>query len=167
MGTYTKSNVERGMAGLRTYARVCFEIDISKGLLGKVLLKSKKIQHTPALDYENKTFCWEICHLPGHLKETYPQALDSSARKKGSIPTPKHWIFPKEALSKDDVDQNEIEKQETMSTGETTPFSQDKEEYLAIEISSLREVVEDPQAGTKRQHETNTSNFDKGLHSFQ
>ena len=54
-----------------------------------------------------------------------------------------------------------------MSNGETTPFSQDKEEYLAIEISSLREVVEDPQAGTKRQHETNTSNSDKGLHSFQ
>jgi len=38
-GNYIKTDIEKAMTGLCTYARICVEIDLNKGLPEKMILK--------------------------------------------------------------------------------------------------------------------------------
>jgi len=66
--------IKRTLRGLFTYARICVDIDLRKGLPDRMLLKHGNFKWIQSLDYENTSFRCQYCHQAGHLQETCPQA---------------------------------------------------------------------------------------------
>ena len=66
-----------------SYAHICAEINLSKGLPNKKLLKYRNYKFIQNLDYENKTFRCQHCNQTGHLQENYPQLTSQPKKKKG------------------------------------------------------------------------------------
>lgn len=66
LGKFIKSDSDLNEQGLFTYARICVEIDLSKGLPDRVQLLYEKHKWIQALDYENTAFRCRFCHLTGH-----------------------------------------------------------------------------------------------------
>lgn len=56
LGRFIKSDNERHDKGLFTYARICVEIDLNKGLPERIQLKHESLIWTQGLDYENTAF---------------------------------------------------------------------------------------------------------------
>ena len=81
----------REQQGLYTYARICVELDLSKGLPEQINLKINDTVWTQILDYENTAFRCRHCHLIGHLQNSCP--LLSARTKKGNFTKskPKRW----------------------------------------------------------------------------
>lgn len=68
LGRFIKSDSERKEQGLFTYARICLEIYLSKGLPDRLQLKHESFYWIQSLDYENIAFRCRLCHLIGHLE---------------------------------------------------------------------------------------------------
>ncbi|KAH9319593.1 hypothetical protein KI387_021362, partial [Taxus chinensis] len=77
--------------GIRMYARICAEIDLSKGLLDKIILKLGNKQHSQPLDYENTTFRCHHCKTPGHLQASCPLGKKKFSQKKKNLPSNGSW----------------------------------------------------------------------------
>lgn len=91
LGSFVAGDYQRERQGLYTYARVCVELDLSKGLPEYINLKLKDLIWTQFLEYENTAFRCRHCHLTGHLHHSCP--LLSARAKKGLFAhsKPKRW----------------------------------------------------------------------------
>jgi len=111
LGKYIKTNIERVTARLCTHAHICVEIDLSKGLSNKMILKRENFQWTQVLPYENTTFgCW-IYQQTRYLQNIFPWAW-SHPKEKGPKPKKKSWHFLQKSMPIDEGDQ-EDELQQT------------------------------------------------------
>ena len=68
IGKYIKTDLERIDERVYTFARICVEVDLSKGLLDNIRLIYKQKNWSQALDYENTAFRCRLCRLTGHLQ---------------------------------------------------------------------------------------------------
>ncbi|KAH9308074.1 hypothetical protein KI387_035985, partial [Taxus chinensis] len=84
LGKFLKADQAKEAAGLRSFARFYTEINLSKGLPDKIILKLGNIQHFQILDYENTAFRCHICRTPGHLQAVYPQAKKNQQQMSSS-----------------------------------------------------------------------------------
>jgi len=91
LGCFLMGDYERERQGLFTYARICVELDLSKGFPEQINLKINDTVWTQFLDYENTAFRCRHCHLTGHLQNSCPSQTARS--KKGSFAKtkPKRW----------------------------------------------------------------------------
>ena len=110
LGRFIKSDSDRKEHGLFTYARICVEIDLSKGLPDRLQLKHESFNWIQRLDYENTTFRFSFCHLMGHLQDTCPLPKKSTKKKKGQIFNRKNWQIDY-APSLDGDEESEDEEQ--------------------------------------------------------
>ena len=55
-----------------TYARICVQMDLSKGLPGELKIVNQDYSWTQALDYENIYFRCRSCYNIGHLAKACP-----------------------------------------------------------------------------------------------
>ena len=90
LGKFIKSDTDRNEQGLFTYARICVEIDLSKGLPDKFQLIYEKHKWIQALDYENTAFRCRFCHLTGHLQDSCPRAKRFPKKNRGRRQRGKH-----------------------------------------------------------------------------
>jgi len=92
---------ERMDKGIFTFARICVEMDLSKGLPDRTHLTHQDFKWPQWLDFENTTF---RIHQMGHLQNTCKQA-----KKRIKIPEKqKGWQFPDHPSSDDeDEEMNE------------------------------------------------------------
>lgn len=67
--------------GIFTFARICVEMDLSKGLPDGILLSHKDLKWTQALDFENTTFRCRVFHQTGHLQNSCIQSKKRTNRK--------------------------------------------------------------------------------------
>lgn len=91
LGCFLMGDYAREQQGLYTYARVCVELDLSKGLPEQINLKINDSVWTQILDYENTAFRCRHCHLTGHLQNSCPSL---TAKMKNGIfakTKPKRW----------------------------------------------------------------------------
>ena len=91
LGKFIKSDSDLNEQGLFTYARICVEIDLSKGLPDRVQLIYEKHKWVQALDYENTAFRCRFCHLTGHLQDSCPLSKRFPKKKQGLHPKRKTW----------------------------------------------------------------------------
>jgi len=128
LGKYIISDEERREQGLFTYARICVEIDLSKGLPDKIQLQHESFKRIQALDYENTAFRCRSCHLTGHLHDSCPHARRFPKKKKGPHSKGKTWqaeyepsINEETAYEESDTEgrQGEEEKEEVVPSSET------------------------------------------------
>jgi len=91
LGTFIKRDPDRNDQGLFTYARICVEIDLSKGLPDRIHLQYEKFKWLQVLDYENTAFRCRFCHDTGHLQDTCPIAKRYPKKKKGMNTRGKTW----------------------------------------------------------------------------
>lgn len=91
LGCFLMGDYAREQQGLYTYARVCAELDLSKGLPEFINLKINDSVWTQILDYENTAFRCRHCHLTGHLQNSCPSL--AAKMKKGFFAKtkPKRW----------------------------------------------------------------------------
>lgn len=90
LGRHLATDTSRLEKRLYTYARICAEIDISKGLPDQIILKIGDFHWTQTLDYENTAFRCRNCHLTGHLHRSCP-AIPSQKKKVVPKPKSKSW----------------------------------------------------------------------------
>lgn len=91
LGSFLMGDFRWEHQGLYTYARICVELDLSKGLLEQISLKINDSVWTQNLDYENTAFRCRHCHLTGHLQNSCP-SLTAKSKKGNFVKTkPKHW----------------------------------------------------------------------------
>lgn len=75
LGRFVKSGTERVSKGLATFAHICVELDLSKGLPDKIFIDwGGPKPHLQLLDFEYIAFQWRSCLQPGHLQEACPTA---------------------------------------------------------------------------------------------
>lgn len=91
IGKFLKNYLDRGKLGLSTYARICLEVDLSKGILEKIILKWKNTKWTIQLDYDNTTFHYRICNQTRHLQDTCPLRWNTTQGKKENKARNKRW----------------------------------------------------------------------------
>ncbi|KAH9296138.1 hypothetical protein KI387_039726, partial [Taxus chinensis] len=85
LGKFIKEDLDRTHSGLCSFARICVEIDLSKGLPDRINLKFGNFQHTQVLDYENTAFRCRLCRNAGHLQASCPfNKNQKSGGKNGS-----------------------------------------------------------------------------------
>jgi len=126
LGRFIKSDNERKDKGLYTYARICVEIDLSKGLPDRIYLKHESYNWLQILDYENTSFRCRFCNLTGHLQDTCPLAKKFPKKKKGPSSNRKNWQadyapYPEEEEGRVD------EEQQGMQSNEETMVHDDAE----------------------------------------
>jgi len=117
LGSFIKSDKERQDKGLFTYARICVEIDLSKGLPDRIHLKHESFIWLQRLDYENTAFRCRFCHLTGHLQDTCPLAKKFPKKKKGPRTNRKNWQADFGPTS-DEEEGSEAEEQQDMKRTE-------------------------------------------------
>ncbi|KAH9295447.1 hypothetical protein KI387_039035, partial [Taxus chinensis] len=91
LGKFLKEDLDRTDSGMCSYARMCVEIDLSKGLPDRINLKFGKFQHSQVLDYENTAFRCRICRNPGHLQASCPYNKNQKATKKNGSTSSSGW----------------------------------------------------------------------------
>lgn len=57
-----------------TFARICVDVDLNKGLSDHIQLIHKQMNWTQNIDYENTTFRCRIYKQTGHLQNLCPEA---------------------------------------------------------------------------------------------
>jgi hypothetical protein len=67
-----------------TFARICVEMDLSKGFLAEIILQGKDYSRTQKLDYENLSFRCRHCFDTGHLAHNFGKP---PRKKRSSKPT--------------------------------------------------------------------------------
>jgi len=82
LGRYIKLDTKRVEERIFTFAKICVEVDLSKGLLDHILLTHKNQYWTQSLDFENTAFWCRICWQTGHLQNTCPEAKKEPRSKK-------------------------------------------------------------------------------------
>ena len=117
LGRFIKSDNERKDKGLFTYARICVEIDLSKGLPDRLQLKHESYTWLQSLDYENTAFRCRFCHLTGHLQDTCPLVKKFPKKKKGLTTNRKNWQadyvpFPDKEVGSEDEEQQDMQRNE-------------------------------------------------------
>ena len=88
---FIKSDCGRKERGLLAYARICVEIDLSKGLPDRLQLKHESFNWIQRLDYANTDFRCRFCHLMGHLQDSCPLPKKFTKKKKGQTTDRKNW----------------------------------------------------------------------------
>jgi len=119
LGSYIKSDKERQDKGLFTYARICVEIDLSKGLPDRMHLKHESHIWLQRLDYENTAFRCRYCQLTGHLQDSCPLAKKLPKKKKGMRTNRKNWQADYVPSSEEEEGSEEEEQQEVPREEET------------------------------------------------
>ena len=91
LGRFLTVDFERALQSLYTYARICVEVDISKGLLDQFIIKVGDFVWTQILDYENTAFCCRHCHQAGHLQNSFPTLADKKTKGNHTKSNSKKW----------------------------------------------------------------------------
>ena len=91
LGRFIKSDSDRKEQGLFTYARICVEIDLSKGISDRLQLKHEYFNWIQRLDYENNSFRCRFFHLTGHLQDSCPLPKKFTKKKRENISHRKNW----------------------------------------------------------------------------
>ena len=91
LGCFLMGDYKRERQGLYTYARVCVELDLSKGLPEYINLKINDFVWTQFLDYENTAFRCCHCHLTGHLHSSCPSLTARTKKGIFAKSKPKRW----------------------------------------------------------------------------
>ena len=129
LGRYIKTYIQRMEEHIYTFAQICVEVDLSKGILECIMLNHKKQRWTQHLDYENTAFHCRICKNTGHLQNTCPTATRDNRRKKKTCKVAKGWQFPSE----------EPEQQKE----EEEPFPQESKQ-TDIDLSAQEQEMQEP-----------------------
>ena len=119
LGRFIKSDSDRKEPGVFTYARICVEIDLSKGIPNRLQLKHESFNWNQRLDYENIAFRCRFYHLMGHLQESCPLSKTFTKKKKGQTTNRKNWktdyVPPlDEDEESDDAEKPDLQKNEEM-----------------------------------------------------
>lgn len=155
LGSFLMGDYMREQQGVYTYARICVELDLSKGLPDQINLKINDFVWTQNLDYDNTAFDCCHCHLTGHLQNSCP-SLPAKA-KKGNIAKskPKQWAPcpPPPAVSSDS---SSSEDEESDAEPDQAPQSMDPptDTPVPTTVSAVSQ---------KRIHEASSSESDKEI----
>lgn len=91
LGSFIMGDFWQEHKGLYTYARICAELDLSKGLPEQINLKINNYVWTQTLDYENTAFRCRHCHQSGHLQNPCPSLPAKKNKDSLSKPKSKRW----------------------------------------------------------------------------
>ena len=94
------------------YARICVEMDLSKGLLDRIHMIHQDFKWTQQSDFENTTFKCRIFHQIGHLQNTCKKEKKKTKKRPQKK---KGWKFI-EHPSSDDEDEEMDETQQQLET---------------------------------------------------
>jgi len=139
LGRFIKSDKERQDKGLFTYARICVEIDLSKGLPDRIHLKHESFIWLQRLDYENTAFRCRFCHMTGHLQDTCPLAKKFPKKKKGPRTNRKNWQADFGPTS-DEEEGSEDEEQQDMQRNEEPLVSEATKEQSSGDQTPGEEI---------------------------
>ena len=148
LGRMLKIDGERHIKGIFTFAIICVEVDLSRGLPERIILNFNNTQWKQPLDYENTAFkCWG-CQQTGHLYNTCPSINKSKQQQR----KPKGWqnidaVFKKATTEKKEEQNTSKDKNQDNKDKE---INEEKEQELQLEIS-----------GNKRSHSPEGSDPDK------
>lgn len=144
-----------------TFARICVEVDLSRGLPDQIQLKHRQRCWTQFSDYENTAFRCRTCQQIGHLQNTCPTTKKDIRRKKKIGKQGKRWKFPP-PLS----DEEEEEDVEHVIPNENNQMNKEPEaedinpqesmDSLPVKIPKTMDISE-----SKRQHISDTSDSNK------
>lgn len=116
LGRFLHGDLWRESKGLYSYARLCAELDLSKGLPEQINLKINDFVWTQTLDYENTAFWCRHCHQSGHLQDTCPSRPARKNKANVSKPKAKRWapcspppVENSDSSSSEDEDENSDE----------------------------------------------------------
>lgn len=141
--------------GLYTYARICVELDLSKGLPDQIILKINDFVWTQNLDYENTAFRCRHCHLTGHLQNSCPLLPAKSKKGNFAKTKPKRWTpcSPPPAVSSDSSSSEDEESDAELNQApQTMDLSTDTPAHTTVTAISQKCV-----------HETSSSESDKEI----
>lgn len=177
LGKFIKNDTAQQDQGLYTYARICVEIDLSKGLPDRIQLKYEKYKWIQVLDYENTAFRCRYCHQTGHLQDSCPIAKRFPKKKKGMNTKGKTWQADYDPSSDGDSDIEENEPEDPQKD-ESNEENQKKAESEEAQQTDPKSASNDPHtgnmqimttslSGSKRTHESENLESDKEKPSGQ
>lgn len=127
LGSFIHGDSWQVSKGLYSYARVCVELDLSKGLPEQINLKINDFVWIQTLDYENTAFRCRHCHQSGNLQNTCPSRPAKKNKANDSKPKSKRWapcspppIGDSDSPSSQDEDSNEELNQAPHSVAPST-----------------------------------------------
>lgn len=157
IGRFIKIDTQRLEEIIFTFARICVEVDLSKGLLKNIKLKHKDRIWLQSLDYDDTAFRCRICRQTGHLQNACPKYKNNSHIKKKTGNHQKGWKFSyTESNEEEDNEEEELVQNESNQTE-----TQKKSPQEPMESQSGKNVNSMEISGIKRQHSRDASNSEK------
>lgn len=155
LGCFLMGDSWREHQGLYTYARICVELDLSKGLPDQINLKINEFVWTQNLDYENTAFRCRHYHLTGHLQNSCPSLTAKSKKGNFAKTKPKRCTPcspPPTVISDSSSSEDEESDAEPKQVPQTMDPSTDTPAHTTVTTISQ-----------KRIHETSSSESDKEI----
>jgi len=149
LGSFIKRDPDRNEQGLFTYARICVEIDLSKGLPDRIHLQYEKFKWLQLLDYENTAFRCRFCHVTGHLQDTCPLAKRYPKKKKGTNTRGKTWQSEYAPHCSEDSEDEESELEEQQKKEERAENWQNPESMVERKTETKSDGKETPMEPVK------------------
>lgn len=153
---YIKMDTQRVEDGIYTFARICVEVDVSKGLPNRIILKHKDRSWMQTIDYENTAFRCRICRQTGHLQNACLDLKKDSQRRRKSGKR-KGWTFP--PPDPEEEEEGEEELPIPNENSQVEPQEQSPQVPMEPQPEKAFDTIE--LSGTKRQHKSDTSDSDK------
>ncbi|KAH9325649.1 hypothetical protein KI387_005827, partial [Taxus chinensis] len=91
LGKFIKEDMDRTHSGLCSFAQICIELDLSKGLPDRINLKFGNFQHTHVLDYENTAFRCRLCKNAGQIQASCPFNKNQKSEKENGSKSSNGW----------------------------------------------------------------------------
>lgn len=176
LGRMLKIDTDRHLKGIFTFARICVEVDLSKGLPESIFLTFNNIQWKQSLDYENTAFRCRGCQQTGHLLKACPSKSKPQQRKSRGWQNLNEVLERRTAKKKTPpvTEEEETEAEEDDTTLEEVEIENQKEDTTANKDSlpHTNQVetqqdkaeltnVDQTMGGNKRQHQSDNSDSDK------
>ena len=168
LGRFIKSDSDKKEQGVFTYARICVEIDLIKGLHDILHMKHEFFNWNHILDYENTAFRCKLCHLMGHLQDSCPLPKKFTKKKKGKTTNRKNWktdyVPPlDEDEESDDEEQPDLHKNEenVKKTESVDAQTLGKKNYGVETLTNVVNPIDVSLSGLNCAHETESSVSDK------
>jgi hypothetical protein len=118
-----------------TFARICVEMDFSKGFPVEIILQGKDYSRTQILDYENLSFRCRNCFETGHLARSCGKSTGKKRSSRSQRPT---WWTEAPAESRSESKAQEAAA-EAEAEAETKPPAKGKAQAEAIPKSPTQE----------------------------
>lgn len=158
LGKHIKTDAERHLKWIFTFASICVEVDLSQGLPESIILNFNNTQWTQPLDYENTTFWCRGCQQTGHLHSACPRTSPNRNKQQQRKSKGRQNIetLVLKVARAEKVEHKAKEDEQKIQDNRKQENNLEQEQELQLEVSGIKQTHSSEGLDSDKEQPTNT-----------